>query len=478
MTLSPLEGRARRATHKALRGACGALASGLLALVLAWPTVSRAQATPAADDLDERMRAAFVYGYPYYELMWLRHQALANDKSLTYTGQVNRLRHQRHLATPKDRWANGPINDTFYSTAWLDLGASPVLLSLPDTADRYYVLVLISADGNSFEYFGRRNTGTRARKVAIVGPGWSGPLPAADQVVQAPTRDVYVNMRVLVRDPADITRAHSVQDRFAFTPLEPAARSEGPRLAPIDGDVERMIGIINESIARNPPPAGEAPLLERFRAVGICGAACRWDDLSPALQARWRALAPELVAQFKTALDVDRRDMPRVNGWIAFRLPRSFGSNYRMRAGSAANSGGIFGLEAAEASYFFGVADGTHEAFGQGRRYRLQLPAGSLPADAFWSVTLYELHPEGHYLLPNPIERYSITDRTPGLRRNADGSLDIWIQPSAPKQDERRANWLPSPRASRFLLNARLYQPRAEALDPKWVMPAVERLGP
>ena len=79
---------------------------------------------------------------------------------------------------------------------------------------------------------------------------------------------------------------------------------------------------------------------------------------------------------------------------------------------------------------------------------------------------------------PNPIERYSITDRTPGLRRNADGSLDIWIQPSAPKQDERRANWLPSPRASRFLLNARLYQPRAEALDPKWVMPAVERLGP
>ena len=103
-------------------------------------------------------------------------------------------------------------------------------------------------------------------------------------------------MRVLVRDPADITRAHAVQDRFAFTPLEPAARSEGPRLAPIDGDVERMIGIINESIARNPPPAGEAPLLERFRAVGICGAACRWDDLSPALQARWRALAPEQKA--------------------------------------------------------------------------------------------------------------------------------------------------------------------------------------
>jgi hypothetical protein len=239
-----------------------------------------------------------------------------------------------------------------------------------------------------------------------------------------------------------------------------------------------MLDVINEAIARNPPPAAEAPLLERYRAVGICGAACRWQDLSPSLQVRWRESVPPLLARLKSALDASRRDTTRVKGWNPYRLPRSFANNFAMRAGSAANSGGIFGLEAAEATYFMGVADAAGETLGQGRRYRLRLPSGGLPADAFWSVTLYEFLAEGQYMLPNPIDRYSIGDRTPGLVRNADGSLDIWIQPEPPVDPAQRANWLPSPPENKFYMNARIYQPPAEVLDPKWAMPAVERLQP
>jgi hypothetical protein len=116
-----------------------------LALLLCLPLPSPAQhAAELPDALGATLREAFVYAYPYYEFMWLRDQALHDPQSLTYT-QLNRFRHQRHLATPSDRWANGPIRDTFYSTAWVDLGPAPVLLSLPDTADRYYVLVLVAA---------------------------------------------------------------------------------------------------------------------------------------------------------------------------------------------------------------------------------------------------------------------------------------------------------------------------------------------
>lgn len=421
------------------------------------------------------MRAAFIYGYPYAEYQWLRHEALANPRSLTHT-TLNRFRHQRHLATPSDRWANGPINDTLYSTAWIDLGPAPVLLRLPDTADRYYVLALVAADVNTFEYLGRRTTGTRARTVAVVGPGWRGAIPVADQVVHAPTRDVYLNLRVLVRDEADLPRAHAVQDGFSIEQTPAATREDGPLLVPANDDVARTLDVLNEAIARNPPPAAEAPLLQRYRAVGICGAPCGFAALSPELQQRWHALVPAMVAQFKTALDANRRDIPRVNGWVPFRLPRSFGTSYRFRAGAAANSGGIFGLEAAEATYFFGLSDERDEGFGQGRHYRLRLPNGSLPADAFWSITLYELHPEGHYLTPNPINRYAITDRTPGLVRNADGSLDIFIQPTPPQAAEQRANWLPSPRERRFVMNARVYQPSAEVLQPSWAMPVVQRV--
>jgi len=51
-----------------------------------------------------------------------------------------------------------------------------------------------------------------------------------------------------------------------------------------------------------------------------------------------------------------------------------------------------------------------------------------------------------------PIERYSISDRTPGLRFGEDGSLTLYIQKESPGLD-LEANWLPSP-AGRFYLNA------------------------
>lgn len=460
-----------------------------LALACSMP-VGRAQDAAALPDaLGAAMREAFVYAYPYYEFMWLRDQALHHPQSLTYT-ELNRFRHQRHQATPSDRWANGPIRDTFYSTAWVDLGPAPVLLSLPDTADRYYVLVLVAADTNSFRYFGRRTSGTQARTVALVGPGWKGDIPQADEVVRAPTRDLYINLRVLVRNEADLAAAHAVQDGFALRQNPAATLADGPKLRPMsakvdgkgggnaDGGVERVIDIINEAIARNPPPASEAPLLERYREVGICGKDCRFADLPAEIQQRWRALVPAMVARFKTTLDANLTHLKKVDGWLPFRLPRDFGSNYAMRAGSAANSGGIFGVEAAEATYFMAVADNHDEPLGQGRRYRLQLPAGGLPADAFWSLTLYEFVEGGQYMVANPIGRYSIGDRTPGLVRNADGSLDIWIQPDAPGDAAQRANWLPSPKANRFYMNARIYQPRPEVLDPNWKMPAVQRLQP
>jgi len=460
-----------------IRGHCRRVLLVLFGVTLLYAGIAPAAAQNAGDnEADAQIRAAFLYAYPYFEFMWLRDQALHNENSLTYT-RLNAFRHQRHLAGPADRWANGPIRDTMYSTAWLDVGHAPVLLSLPDSADRYYVLVLIGADTNSFEYLGRRSTGTGARKVAIVGPAWSGPVPAADQVVRAPTRDLYVNMRVLVRAESDLPAAQALQDGFSLVPVQQAVADE-PRTLPQGDDVGRMVDVINEAIARNPPPGQEAMLLERYRAVGICGAACRWSDLSPALQARWRALVPPLRARLKSALDAGRRDVERVNGWRPFRLPRNFGGNYPLRAGSAANSGGIFGLEAAEATYFMALTDAADEALSQGRRYRLHLPGGGLPADAFWSLSLYEFQAGGQYMLANPAGRYTIGDRTPGLVRNADGSLDIWIQPEAPGDPAQYANWLPSPAQNTFYMNARIYQPRPEVLDPKWVMPPVERRNP
>lgn len=446
-------------------------------VLMTWAGLAGAQAAPANNDgLDAEIRAAFLYTYPYHEFMRLRYIAMHDNTAPTYT-TPNTFRHARQLATPDDHWANGPITDTLYSTAWLDVRRSPAILSLPDTADRYYVIALIGADLDTFDYLGRRKTGTKARTVAVVAPDWHGPIPPADQVIRATSPDVYLNMRVLVDGPDDLAQAHAVQDGFRIHPVNPAVSDDEPKVVPKDGDAASFVDVVNEALQRDRPPAKDASLIESFKAVGVCGADCSWEKLTPEVQARWRELMPGLVAQLKSALNADKHTIPRRNGWMSFRLPHSFGDNYRIRASSAAMSGGILGVEAAEATYFAASVDGVGKPLGKGLHYRLRLPQGGLPANGFWSISLYEFVPGGQYLVRNPINRYSIGDRTHGLQRNSDGSLDIWIQPTDPGPD-KRANWLPSPPDNNFYLMARVYQPKPEVLDPSWIPEPVEETRP
>ena len=87
---------------------------------------------------------------------------------------------------------------------------------------------------------------------------------------------------------------------------------------------------------------------------------------------------------------------------------------------------------------------------------------------------MYDL-PE-FYLVENPIDRYSIGDRTPGLRRAADGSLTLSIQRDPPDEPDARANWLPMP-PGRFRPILRLYQPREAVFDGSYELPAIVRAG-
>lgn len=429
-------------------------------------------------ELNGLIREAMLYAYPYQEFMKMRYEALEVKDSATATS-LNQFKHARHLATPKDRWANGPIRDTFYSTAWLDLEKSPVVLSLPETHGRFYVIAMIGANLDTFAYVGKRVGGTSARKVAVLAPNWSGKIPQADQIVRAPTSDVYLNMRVLVTGDDDLKAAHKVQDSFQILPSLKTS-DDKPRIKPQAQDWGRFVDVANEALTRNPPSATERNLLKRFAQVGICGSECSWDKLPAAVQQRWEELAPDIEKnELKNRLNADRKtaDANRRNGWTPYRLPTSFGKNFTMRAQSAAMSGGILGLEAAEASYFAASVDANNQALGNGNSYQLHLPKGKLPADSFWSITLYEFVTGGQYLLENPINRYSIGDRTKGMKYNDDGSLDIWLQPTDPGP-EKRSNWLPTPEKNLFYLMARAYQPWPEVLDPSWVLEPIELIKP
>jgi hypothetical protein len=128
-----------------------------------------------------------------------------------------------------------------------------------------------------------------------------------------------------------------------------------------------------------------------------------------------------------------------------------------------------------EAVYVSCVVDAERWPLTGASRYTLTFPADRLPpARAFWSLSAYEAQPDGRaFFVDNPIDRYSIGDRTPGLVRNADGSLTIYIQHDKPRE-ERTANWLPSPMgAIRLVLRA--YQPNEALIEGRYRVPPVRR---
>jgi hypothetical protein len=159
-----------------------------------------------------------------------------------------------------------------------------------------------------------------------------------------------------------------------------------------------------------------------------------------------------------------------VQGWSYTRPNLGiFGQDYLYRALVALS--GLAALPVAEAMYLRseGERDGAYHGDGL---YRLAVPA-EMPVNAFWSLSMYEHTADGQrFFTDNPIGRYAIGDRTKGLKRNADGSLDIWIGRADPG-GERSANWLPAPKAGPFGMTMRLYRPKPEVLDGRWKLPAV-----
>jgi hypothetical protein len=162
---------------------------------------------------------------------------------------------------------------------------------------------------------------------------------------------------------------------------------------------------------------------------------------------------------------VEPRLSPIVNGWS---LPTFgmgvYGTDYLRRAVVAKIGLGANLVEDAIYPVLYADANGSTP---DGRTdYVLRFEAGSLPpADAFWSVTMYD--DEG-FPVPNEIDRYAIGDRDE-LRFNADGSLDLYLQHDDPGGD-RTSNWLPGPRGP-LGVTLRIYGPRPEALDGSWAPP-------
>lgn len=442
------------------RGLLGALAL-LLALVAAGLWQAR-RVKIAAE--------AYLFGYPLVVMELTRLHALQT------LGPENQLQRVRRFPDADFKAVVRPNVDTLYTTAFIDMDAGPWVFEMPANAQRYDLMPFMDAWTNVYATPGTRTTGTGGGRFLLAGPRWQGTVPEGLTLLRSPTRRVWLIGRTQTNGEADYGLVHALQDGLQLRPLQggaappPWQRAEAPGLPPAqqmrDLSTTAFFQHLAQLMVDNPPAAADAPMLAQLAALGVQpGQPLAWGPLGSATAALGRWLADRAVAR--------ELQSPRalVRGWAT---PPAhigqFGTDYAVRAAVA-----MVGLGAnlpADALYPNTRLDSQGQPLHGSQRYRLHFAADGLPpVKAFWSVTAYGAD---DFLIANPLNRYALGSRDK-LQRNADGSLDLWIQ-AEPPAPERRANWLPVRAGEPFLLNARLYWPEEAALQGRWGMPAVERL--
>src|SRR5262249_48589805 len=139
-----------------------------------------------------------------------------------------------------------PNADTLYSTSWLDLSKEPVLLHVPDTHERYYVMQIMDAWSETIAAPGKRTTGTAEGWFAIVGPGWKGTLPAGMRAIASPTNTVWLLGRTQTNGTADYGYVHDIQGGYQLALL-----SHFPQVQPPVGLFD--VAALRERSAERPP---------------------------------------------------------------------------------------------------------------------------------------------------------------------------------------------------------------------------------
>lgn len=414
--------------------------------------------------------AAFEYAFPLFAVAQTRYRAV-QDTTNPRRHAPNTLQHERHLSDHTSRWITAPNNDTVYSNAWLDLSRGPVRICVGAQPDgRYWSLAFMDAFTNHFAVIGQREQGSGPVDVTIAGPDQTGAAPS-EQVIRAPGNDAWLFVRCLVDGPEDLPAAHAMQNRIEVVP--PPGAMGSPRVVPVDSrDPQNFLAVVNEALAHNPAPQADAALLDKFGAVGLrLGSRDAWHDIGPEVRAAWAAMIGPAHDKLRQASATGRREM---QGWFASAADMGdFGQNHRLRASVAL--GGLGALPPAEAMYFVRFHDDATQPLDGRNRYLLRVPPEGIPTGSFWSFSMYEPTADAQrFFVDNPIDRYSIGNRTQGLRYNDDGSLDITLQHDAPADPGWLANWLPAP-AGPFQISLRAYMPQASLQGGGARMPEIVR---
>lgn len=441
--------------------------------VAATSSASPAQATMAPERLEAigtiataTAIQAEIFCVPVVAMYNLRYSIAFAPTAEAKPGKIWRF---AQIATPqvvrRTQYVSPNVN-VLYGYGFIDLRREPVILTVPDSHGRYYMVQMVDMWTNSFAYAGGAAAGYRGGRYAIVGPGWHGSLPNGVKRIDAPTRWIELQPRVFVKDRQDLAAADEVLNRIAVTglaeyegrpaPPAPAYRYEAPLLDPSVAsskmafkDPSQFWSICSNAMNENPPARAIVQAeLPQFKILGLkLGTQWTPKGVNPMLL----QLMNDSVSRIGTFLENVAALAPKKNGWTIppYDVGRT-GADYLTGAITA-----VVGLTAntvREAVYYRSDVDSRGRALSGQQKYTITfspgMPYAASLSPGFWSITMYDA--ASGYTIDNPIGRYALGSGD-ALKKNPDGSVTVYIQRDDPGGD-KTSNWLPAPPGAFYLL--------------------------
>jgi len=458
----------------------------ILALVLAL-LIAPAYATPAKalsqDEANAIAEDAYIYLYSLITMDLTRLQFTNVDEVKAFSGPMNVFVNVPAYPTAEMKTVVRPNFDTLYSSAWLDLTKEPMVVSVPDTDGRYYLLPMLDMWTDVFASPGWRTTGTAAQTFMITPPGWTGTVPEGVSQLKASTPYVWIIGRIKTDGPADYDAVHKIQDALKLRPLSQIDNEDWkPAPTKIDPDVDmktppkeqvdtmsgaKFFTYAAELLKLHPPHFTDQPIIARMKRLGIeRGKSFDFDGADPVVKKAIEQ-AP------KAAQELMAWKLPKlaevVDYWSMNTDTMGVYGNYYLKR-SIITQQGLGANVPEDAVYPLNIGDKEGKPLDGNNNYKIHFEKDEIPpVNAFWSITLYD--PKG-FQVANSLNRFAVSNWMP-FKYNDDGSLDLYFQHESPGKD-KEANWLPAPKGP-FNLTMRLYAPKSPALTGKWNPPPVTK---
>ena len=478
----------------------GVLATVTLAALLLTPLTfgQQAQSDTLADTqlssaqlaergVHRRAVEAVIWGMPAvnYDLMY---RAMVRETK----GSFNQIVYWSRLPDWKNQTLT-PNPDSIYLMPFFNTkDVGPVVLEIPPADDGSITGNLDDAWQGALEDVGPAGVDKgKGGKCLILPPGYKDKVPDGYIALPSETYEGFALLRSILNSSseADVAKAVAYGKRVKLYPLAQAA--DPPPTTFVDAvDVVfdstipydlRFFQALDRVVQNEPWLERDKAMIDQLKSIGIekgkpfnpdrkmqeilneaANEAHAW------LDARYEtAFAPSYYEDSQWAVPISHEV---AEGQATFFAKPDV---YPVDARGLAYSFGFVGIKHLGAGQFYlmTIKDKQGQVFDGGGTYRLTVPANA-PVKQYWSATVYDR--ATHALIRN-LAWSSRSSQTPGLQKNADGSVDIYFGPDAPVKKE--SNWVPTSAGGKFEVLFRLYGPEKPLFDKSWQLPDIEKVS-